>query len=83
MRKLKSIVSKITLVVLILSVSGFAGGKNRKFEFRFHLNDIQSFVPSDQIVIWLENSDSTLVKTLFVSEYLSYGGYNIPEICTQ
>lgn len=74
-------VTKITLAVILIIVTGFSGMKSRKFEISFHLNDIQSFVPSNQMAIWLETTDSTFVKTLFLSEYLSYGGYNIPEIC--
>jgi hypothetical protein len=81
MGNVKSIVNKITLIALIVLLTGFSGGKNRKFEFRFHLQDIQSFVPSNQMAIWLETPDSSYVKTLFLSEYLSYGGYNLPEIC--
>lgn len=72
---------RITFVVLIIFLTGSAGSKKRKFEILFHLNDIQSFVPSNQMAVWLESTDSTFIKTLFLSEYLSYGGYNIPEIC--
>ncbi len=75
------IVNKLTLIVLIIILAGFSEGKNRKFEFRFHLQDIQSFVPSYQMAIWLETPDSNYVRTLFLSEYLAYGGYNLPEIC--
>ena len=71
----------LTLIALALLLAGFAGGKNRKFEFRFHMHDIQSFAPSCQMAIWLEKPDSSYVKTLYLSEYLSYGGYNEKEIC--
>jgi hypothetical protein len=83
MKRISFFVNKITLIALIVFLTGFSGGKNRKFEFRFHLQDIQSFVPSNQMAIWLETPDSSYVKTLFLSEYLSYGGYNLPEICSE
>ncbi len=38
-------------------------------------------MPSYQVAIWLEKLDGEYVKTLFVSDYLSYGGFNIPDIC--
>ena len=83
MSKSKIIVNKITLIIILALLTGFSGSKNRKFEFRFHLQDIQTFVPSCQMAIWLETPDSSYVRTLFLSEYLSYGGYNLPEICSE
>jgi hypothetical protein len=80
-RKSSGFTLVIILIVISVLSSGSAGAKNRKFQISFHLNDIQSFVPSNQVAIWLETTDSSFVKTLFLSEYLSYGGYNIPEIC--
>lgn len=83
MKRLFYCVNKITLLAILVLLTGFSGSKNHKFEFRFHLQDIQSFVPSCQMAIWLETPDSNYVKTLFLSEYLSYGGYNLPEICSE
>jgi hypothetical protein len=81
MKKTSAIFTKMTLALILILLTGFGVAKNRKFEISFNLNDIQSFVPSNQIAIWLETADSSFVKTLFLSEYLSYGGYNIREIC--
>jgi hypothetical protein len=81
MNKLSGTITKITFAVLLILLTASGGTKNRKFDIVFHLSDIQSFVPSSQMAIWLEKEDSTFVKTLFLSEYLSYGGYNINEIC--
>ena len=81
MNKSNRIITKVALAAVIILLTGFGGAKNRKFDISFNLNDIQSFVPSNQIAIWLETTDSSYVRTLFLSEYLSYGGYNIPEIC--
>lgn len=47
----------------------------------FDLNDREEYPRSDQLVIWLEKPDGTFINSLFVSEYLSYGGYNDPDIC--
>jgi len=48
----------------------------------FQFNKAKSDVdPSYQIAIWLEDSAENYVKTLFLSEYLSYGGYNDSTIC--
>lgn len=81
MKKTDRIITKVALVAVIILLTGFGGAKSRKFDIRFNLNDIQSFVPSTQIAIWLETADSNYVRTLYLTEYLSYGGYNIPEIC--
>jgi hypothetical protein len=81
MTKFKSILFRIIIVLLVLVLSGFGSARKRKFEVTFHLNDITSFAPSNQMAIWLEKPDSSFVKTLYLSEYLSYGGHNIPEIC--
>ena len=52
-------------------------------EIRFNLNPSanQDIEPSYQTVIWLEDEHGRYVKSLLVSEYLSYGGYTKPEIC--
>ncbi|NWG14788.1 MAG: DUF2271 domain-containing protein [Acidobacteria bacterium] len=38
-------------------------------------------VPSYQTAIWLESEEVRYVKTLFLSEYLSLGGYNHEYVC--
>jgi hypothetical protein len=81
MENINRIITKVALAAVLILLTGFGGAKNRKFDISFNLNNIQSFVPSNQIAIWLEMPDSSYVRTLFLSEYLSYGGYNIREIC--
>jgi|GEM_PF-3553372 len=81
MSKFKSIAFRVIIVLLVVLLSGFGSARKRKFEVTFHLNDIKSFAPSNQMAIWLEKTDSSFVKTLFVSEYLAYGGHNLPDIC--
>jgi hypothetical protein len=41
----------------------------------------QGLEPSYQIAVWLEKEDGRFVKSLFLSEYLAYGGFNDPTIC--
>jgi hypothetical protein len=38
-------------------------------------------VPSYQVAIWLEDEEGKYVKTLFLSEYLSAGGYSLDNVC--
>jgi hypothetical protein len=71
--------------VLLIGLITFFPGCNRTREWildvSFELTEREDYPRSDQLVVWLEKTDGTFVKTLFVSEYLSYGGYNDPEIC--
>jgi len=73
------------LLMLLIGLGTLFSGCNRTREWilnvTFELTDMEGYPRSDQLVIWLEKPDGAFVKTLFVSEYLSYGGYNHPEIC--
>ena len=72
-------------VAFIIGLGIFIPGCNQTREWilnvSFQMTELEGYPRSDQLVIWLEKLDGTFVKTLFVSEYLSYGGYNDPEIC--
>lgn len=48
------------------------------FQFNGAEGDVE---PSYQLAVWLEDLDESYVSTLFLSEYLSYGGYNDTTIC--
>lgn len=80
MKKRKILFLLICSTVLFVIISRCSDGK-RMIELTFKLNNTEGFNSSDQMVVWLENSDSTFVKTLFVSEYMAYGGYNLDYIC--
>jgi hypothetical protein len=69
------------LLIAILFAYGCSLSEDPKLEFSFHLNKKEGFVPSNQIAIWIEKSDGEYVKTFFVSDYLSYGGFNVKGIC--
>lgn len=75
-----------TVFMIILIGLGTLTGCNRSGDWiinvSFQLNEREGYPRSDQLVVWLEKPDGTYVKTFFVSEYLSYGGYNEPEICS-
>lgn len=68
----------LLLGILLPSCNNF---NEWKLNVSFQLNEREGYPRSDQMVIWLEKTDSTFVKTLYISEYLAYGGYNEPEIC--
>ncbi len=73
----------IIITVFVLSFFFLSCTNNtNKIELSFQLNKIEAFTSSDQFVIWLEKPDSTFVKTLFISDYLAYGGFNLTTICT-
>jgi len=82
MKKTKDLKVKLVFIVVFCLFTGFTNADVKKLEVTFQLNQMENFVPSNQLVIWLERPDGSFVKTLFISEYLAYGGYNLPEICS-
>ena len=50
-------------------------------EISFLFNKAEGVVPSYQIAIWLESGEGKLMKTLFVSEYLSGPGIGLEVVC--
>jgi hypothetical protein len=46
------------------------------------LNEVKGIQPSYQTVIWLEDDQGRYLQTLYVSEYLSFGGFHDSTICT-
>jgi len=52
-------------------------------ELTLHLNpaDTEEFAPSYQTVAWLEMPEGEYVRSLLVSEYMSYGGFMDPDLC--
>lgn len=71
----------VCISILFFIALGCTNLKTRTFELSFKMNMTETFTSSDQLVIWLEKPDSTFVKTLFLSEYLAYGGFAITSIC--
>ena len=82
---MKNRLASILVYSLYIDVifTGCAGMNNKKIELSFQLNEMKDFVPSNQMAIWLERPDSTFVKTLFVCEYLAYGGFRVTGICPE
>jgi hypothetical protein len=76
------------LITFLFIVLCFAGCNNevtkpesKTLDISFHINKKDSIQPSYQIAIWLEKPDQAYYKTLFVSDYLSYGGFFITTVC--
>jgi hypothetical protein len=65
---------------LPLFSAGYIQANPPTLKFLFQLNDKEGFVPSNQLVIWLQRPGSEYVKTFFVSDYLACGSY-IEDIC--
>jgi len=55
-----------------------AGGT---LEISFLYVKAEGAVPSYQTAVWLESEEGRFVKTLFLSEYLSLGGFNHEYVC--
>ena len=73
----------IVLSFLMVAAISPSGKKlKRRLEIRFHMKQPQDVEPSYQMAIWLEKPDGTYAKTLFVTDYLSYGGFNLKRICS-
>ena len=52
-------------------------------EISFTFDKPQDIEPSYCAAIWLEDMNGQYVRSLFVTEYLSYGGYNDSTICPE
>ena len=76
---------KILIFLTVFFIAGCIspGTKSPKFTFdiSFKVNLKQGIQPSYSTVIWLEKPDGNFVKTLYMSEYLSLGGFNVSYVC--
>ena len=76
-------------VFLILSTLSILAGlqscdlftHKRKIGISYTLKQETRYVPSYQVALWLEKPDGQFVKTLFVSNYLAFGGFLVPDVC--
>ncbi|RPJ64037.1 MAG: DUF2271 domain-containing protein [Acidobacteria bacterium] len=76
--------SKLVLIAILAagSVLGLAAEPaDGTLLISYAFSTAQDLEPSYQIAIWLEKEDGQFVRTLFISEYLAYGGFNDPTIC--
>lgn len=75
----------LLLFTAIVSMLGcHSGGKNAAkgfLEISYRFKKASGVQPSYQTAIWLEDENGDLARTLFVSEYLSYGGFHDSTIC--
>ncbi len=72
----------LSVTLLMSAVMPFRRPLKKRLEISFQLKEFQDVEPSYQMAIWLEKPDGTYAKTLFVTDYLSYGGFNLKEICS-
>lgn len=79
--RMERILKTIILFVILIWVSGCSNSKQPILTFSFQLNNKEGFIPSNQIAIWLQNYKGEYIETLFVCDYLSYGGYTVAGIC--
>jgi hypothetical protein len=82
---MKKITILSVFIVLLFGLTAMFSGsgqpKERHINLSFLINKREGYPRSDQLVVWLEKPDGSFVKTLFLSDWLSYGGYNDAEVC--
>lgn len=71
---------KYFFALIVFSITGCQYSQ-RNIKISYHVNEVPGIKPSYQTAIWLQTPDGKYVKTLFVSEYLSFGGFTLPGIC--
>ena len=69
--------------MVFIMACGESGPKPAKgsLEISFTFDKPKDVEPSYCAAIWLEDMDGNYVRSLLVTEYLSYGGYNDSTIC--
>lgn len=83
-RNLKKIFWIAALLIFVACGADKSKFVNGVLHVNFQISGPKSDVqPSYQTAVWIEDVQGNLLKTLFVSEYLSYGGYNDSTICPQ
>jgi len=83
---LKPSVSKLVLLFILTGGGVFglaADPADGTLQINYAFATAQGLEPSYQIAVWLEKEDGQFVRTLFISEYLAYGGFNDPTICPE
>lgn len=71
----------IAIIFFLTSAISDNKSKKKELEFAFHVNNKIGIQPSYLMAIWLEKPDGTYIKTLYISDYVSFGGFNHKEIC--
>ncbi len=77
----KNLIVRLLLIFLIGAFIITACTRERNIIVSYQMKDVKEIIPSYQLTIWLEKPDGTFVTTLFVSEYLAYGGYLEYGVC--
>ncbi|MCF6268955.1 MAG: DUF2271 domain-containing protein [Melioribacteraceae bacterium] len=73
----------VSITVLIISCDRVKDDLGKGYiELTYKLNEPNHEVdPSYQTTIWIEDSEGKYIKSLLVSEYISYGGYSDSLMC--
>ena len=79
MKKINLIWQVLALIIGLFLITSCTHKKTIKISYQ--MEDVKEYIPSYQLSVWLEKPDGNFVKTLFVSEYLAYGGYLEYGIC--
>jgi len=69
--------------LLLFCAAGCGEPETPGLKVTFRLNTREGFIPSNQMAIWIQKPGGEFVRTLFVCDYLSYGGFAIPDICPE
>jgi len=83
---LKPRLSKLVLFAILTgsTVLGLATDPaDGTLQISYAFSTAEGLEPSYQVALWLEREDGQFVKTLFISEYLAYGGFTDPTICPE
>lgn len=76
---------RIYIYIIVFALTGCISpaskSKKGNLNISFEVNKKDGIQPSYSTVIWLERPNGELVKTLYVSEYLSLGGFNDSKTC--
>ncbi len=62
--------------------SGPLTGARGVLAISFTFKESVAVIPSYQTAVWLEDQAGAFVASLFVTDYLAYGGFNLPAICS-
>ncbi|MFB3906295.1 MAG: DUF2271 domain-containing protein [Acidobacteriota bacterium] len=75
----KPVILAVLAAAPVFSLAADPADGTLQIDYTF--SSAQGLEPSYQIAIWLEKESGEFVQSLFISEYLAYGGFNDPTIC--
>lgn len=79
----KQVFRLFVAALLLFGAAGCGEPETPGMKVTFRLINREGFIPSNQIAIWIQKPGGEFFRTLFVCDYLSYGGFAIPDICPE